>query len=221
MASSASSRLMTYRGSVTSDHPTQVLPTMATRPNRRAPGPVPVTLTGTVTRTHGSVAAVPPGLRLAALAVALAAAVGVYAVWRFFVASRTGQIIDAYAYEGAYTGRTQLWTLAEPFLDLVSNASIVIGTGTIAGIALLRRRWMVAVQAVVVIAGANITTQILKRYVFERPAMGDAGWWGNSLPSGHTTVAASVSVALLLAVPRAARPIMAVVGTIATSAIGE
>lgn len=202
---------------MTSDR-TEVLPIAADHNNLRELCLFPASQVAAPSRT--TAAAVSPGLRLAALTVAVLAAVGVYAVWRFFVATRTGQLIDQLAYAGAYTGRTKLWTLAQPVLDLVSDASIIIGTGTIAGIALLRRRWLVAVQAVLVIAGANLTTQLLKYNVFDRPVLGSESWWANSLPSGHTTVAASVSVALLLAVPRTARPALAIAGTVFTALIG-
>ena len=66
------------------------------------------------------------------------------------------------------------------------------------------------IAAIVVVAGANVTTQALKTMLehvrhkafehgFELP-------WPNSFPSGHTTAAASIAVALLLVVPAAPPP---------------
>src|SRR5690606_21973389 len=66
----------------------------------------------------------------------------------------------------------------------------------------------------VLIVGANATTQMLK-HVIDRPDFGVDGAFtgaGNSLPSGHATVAASVAVALVLVLPSRLRGAAAVVG---------
>ena len=76
------------------------------RPPSRAPRP-------------GFWSVVPVGVRLLALLVAVAAAVGTFVVWEVFVATRTGQVVEDYAYDGALTGRTRLWTVAEPVLGVV------------------------------------------------------------------------------------------------------
>lgn len=163
---------------------------------------------------------VPLRTRAAALLVALVAAIGVVAVWEVFVATRAGQVIEDYAYDGAVTGRTWLWSVAEPVLGIVSVSFVVLGTLTAVLVALVRRRWLLAVQALVLVGGANLTTQVMKKLVLERPVFDGEVWWTNSLPSGHTTVAASVSVALLLTVPRLARPWVALFGAAYTAATG-
>lgn len=163
---------------------------------------------------------VPLGVRLLALLVAVAAAVGTFVVWEVFVATRTGQVVEDYAYDGALTGRTRLWTVAEPVLGVVSVSFVVLGTLAAVAIALVRRRWLLAVQALVLVGGANLTTQLVKKVVLDRPVFDSEAWWTNSLPSGHTTVAASVSVALLLTVPRLARPWVAFFGAVYTAATG-
>nr|WP_246247554.1 phosphatase PAP2 family protein [Cellulomonas septica] len=68
--------------------------------------------------------------------------------------------------------------------------------------------------------GANVTTRVLKFYLFYRPDLGVAESYGNTLPSGHTTAAASVSVALLLVVPPRVRPWAAVAGAGYTTVTG-
>lgn len=163
---------------------------------------------------------VPLRVRLVAVLVAITAAVGVFLVWKVFVATRAGQVVEDYAYDGALTGRTQLWTVAEPVLGLVSVSFVVLGTLAAVLVALLRRSWMLAVQALVLVAGANLTTQVVKKLLLDRPVFDSEAWWTNSLPSGHTTVAASVSVALLLTVPRLARPWVALFGALYTAATG-
>lgn len=85
-------------------------------------------------------------------------------------------------------------------------------------LAAVRRRVPLAVAAVVLVAGANVTTQLLKKVLLERPALGLGDV--NSLPSGHTTVAATLAVALVLVLPPAARTTAAVLGAAYTAATG-
>ena len=155
-----------------------------------------------------------------AVVVALAGAVATVALWRFFVDTHLGQVVEEVAYDGALLGRNRLWTVAEPLLDVVSVSFVILGTVVSMGVALLRRRWSLAMQVAVVVVGSNVTTQLLKYSVFDRVNLGGESWWENSLPSGHTTVAASVSVALVLAVPRVARPPVALLGAAYTGATG-
>ncbi|SDB95735.1 PAP2 superfamily protein [Sanguibacter gelidistatuariae] len=171
-------------------------------------------------RTPPTAYAVPVRPRILALLVAIAAAVATIAVWRGFVGTHLGQVVEEITYDGALYGRTRLWTLAEPLLDVVSVSFVVLGTIVAMGVALVRRRWSLAAQVAVVMVGSNVSTQLLKNYVFDRADLGTESWWGNSLPSGHTTVAASVSVALVLAVPRVARPVVALLGAAYTAATG-
>jgi len=68
--------------------------------------------------------------------------------------------------------------------------------------------------------GANVTTQVLKKWVFERPELGVPGGYGNTLPSGHTTVAAAAAVVLTLVVAPRVRPWAAALGAVYTTATG-
>lgn len=157
--------------------------------------------------------------RLSALLVSAVAAVGVWLTWRVFVTTSTGQVIEEAALAGATYGQTRLWRLAEPVLDVVSQSFLVAGIAVLVVIAVLRRRWALGIQAVVLVGGANLSTQLLKRGILDRPAVGgDVG--GASLPSGHTTVAASLAAALLLVAPHWARPWVAVLGALYTAATG-
>ncbi|MFE5341203.1 phosphatase PAP2 family protein [Isoptericola sp. NPDC056578] len=158
--------------------------------------------------------------RVAAGVVAVLAVLGVWLTWRFFVATTAGQRVDELAFGGATYGQGRLWQVAEPVLDVVSVAFVVAGVGVAMLVALVRRRWVLALQVAVLVAGANVTTQVLKHGVLDRPEL-LPGWTGpNTLPSGHTTVAASVSVALLLVTPRAWRPVVAILGAAYTAATG-
>lgn len=152
---------------------------------------------------------------------AVAGVAGTWASWRYFVDTATGQRLDAAAFEGSAIGRNTLWRGAEPVLDVVSVPFIVMVLGAAALIAVIRRRWFLALQVTVLVGGANLTTQVLKHGILDRPALAaDVGPAGNSLPSGHTTVAASVAAALLLVVPRRARPLVAMLGAGYTALTG-
>lgn len=151
--------------------------------------------------------------------VAIAAAVGVWATWRVFVSSATGQRLDQSAFDGAEYGRTELLQLASPVLDIVSMTFVVLGLGAAVVIALVRKRWGLIAQVAALVGGSNLTSQYLKHRYFERPDLG-VDHHANSLPSGHTTVAASVSIALFMAVPRRVRPVVALFGCAYTAITG-
>ncbi|HEY3436751.1 MAG TPA: phosphatase PAP2 family protein [Actinotalea sp.] len=155
-----------------------------------------------------------------ALAVALVAAVAVWLTWRLFVVSPTGRLVDEAAFKGASYGRNRLWQVAEPVLSLISVPFIAGVLLAAILLAVLRGRVLLAVQVAVLMGGANLTTQLLKTFVFDRPAVGVTDHLANSLPSGHTTAAASVACALVLVVPRRVRPTAAVLGALYTAATG-
>lgn len=94
---------------------------------------------------------------------------------------------------------------------MVSTTLVVLGAIAAVLISVLRRRAWLGIQALLVIVGANLTTQLVKDW-YDRPHV-LTGWTGqNSLPSGHTTVVAAASVALLLTVSRRWRWVVAVIG---------
>lgn len=150
---------------------------------------------------------------LLALAVAQTAALAL--VWWIFIRTPHGQVIDATVLRGTRFGRASVEQLVSGVLDAVSFASLVAATIVLGFIALARRRVLLAVAATVLVAGANLTTQVLKDYVVSRPDLGIAGTnigAPNSLPSGHMTVAASVAVAAVMVVPARLRAMVAVLG---------
>lgn len=127
------------------------------------------------------------------------------------MATTEGQRLDETALRGSFIGRSHLWGLVEPVVDVISLSFIVLVLGGAAVIAVMRRRWLLAVQAAVLVGGANLTTQVLKYVVWDRPQLTEqVGAAANSLPSGHTTVAASAAAVGLLVAPRRWRPALAV-----------
>jgi len=136
--------------------------------------------------------------------------VGTWVMWRSFVATATGQVLDHNALLGSEIGRGRLWQFAEPLLDIVSIPFIVGVLGAAIVIAIIRRRSVLAIQVAMIVGGANVTTQVLKYLVLDRPTLvDDAAYSSNSLPSGHTTVMASVAFALILLVPPSLRALTA------------
>jgi membrane-associated phospholipid phosphatase len=99
---------------------------------------------------------------------------------------------------------------------------ILLGVACAIGLRYGRRREVIA--AIVVVCGANLTTQLLKTTLeHARHKAFEHGVelpWPNSFPSGHTTAAASVAVALLLVVPATHRFVAAALGLAITGAVG-
>jgi membrane-associated phospholipid phosphatase len=110
------------------------------------------------------------------------------------------------------------------FVNLGDLAALLVMLAAVCAIGLGfgRRREVVAAAAVV--AGANVTTQVLKGVLEHvRNKAFEHGWelpWPNSFPSGHTTAAASIAVALLLVVPASYRLLAAAVGAALAGAVG-
>lgn len=136
------------------------------------------------------------------------------ALHRFFVGTPLGQLVETASLAGNVYGRDRILPLVVDVLDLVSVLSLAVATVAIGFIALARRRVGLALVAIMVIAGSNLTTQILKDDVFTRPNYDIDGVTrvANSLPSGHTTVAASVAFALVLVLPARLRGAGALLG---------
>lgn len=144
------------------------------------------------------------------LAVAAACAFALAELAQWALTSREGQRVDQSSMEAVYGGSDA----QRRVLDLLGNVSIGSAAVVLAVcvvLALLRRRYAVALAAVVLVGGANITTQALKRLLVRED-------FGNltvvSLPSGHTTVAVSLALAALLVVPRGLRLLTCLGGTL-------
>lgn len=128
-----------------------------------------------------------------------------------------GQRLDERAMRTVVAGReTELAVLS--LLGRVSIGAVLAVSVVCVVLAILRGRVRLAVAALVVIAGANITTQLLKEVVLERSQLDVIA--PNSLPSGHTTVVAGAVGAMLLVSPRAVRLLVVVAGAFAVMLTG-
>lgn len=129
-----------------------------------------------------------------------------------------GQRLDQAAMEAVYARRETLDHLLSVlgYLSIGTMAAAMLALGAMA---VLRQRYAAAIAAVVVVAGANVTTQVLKHAILVRPDHG-YGWHVNSLPSGHTTAAVSLVVAALLVTPVALRGLVVFLGSAAVVMTG-
>ncbi|WP_433386288.1 phosphatase PAP2 family protein [Micromonospora sp. KLBMP9576] len=145
---------------------------------------------------------------------AMAQAAAFIAVWRVAMHGEVGQWVDTVALTGNRIGQDRIDGPVDRILNAMSIVSLLAATAVIGFIALIRGRIALAVTATLLIGGANATTQLLK-YGLVRPDFGidpERIYAGNSLPSGHATVAASVAVALVLVLPRTVRVFGAFLG---------
>lgn len=142
---------------------------------------------------------------------AVVAALLLVAVTFLAIFQRFGQNIDNLGMEALMTRASGLSNSLSLLTHLVSTPSIVVVTVAVAAIAVIRRRAALAVRAVVLVVGANVTTQVLK-YLLERPDLGVSFALENSYPSGHTTFAAALGAALVMVVPKRFRSAAAIFG---------
>jgi membrane-associated phospholipid phosphatase len=92
-----------------------------------------------------------------------------------------------------------------------------------AAVGLKRGKRREVVGALVVVAGANLSTQLLKVLVSHprvRSILGAEGFSWDGFPSGHTTAMASIVVAFLFVLPASWRFPVAVLGTCLVAAVG-
>ena len=164
------------------------------------------------------------GRRRAARMVALACVSVVLLAVVYIIAVHTdwGQRVDDAALNGR-TARAAVQHATTRLLDTISISSLAFGTGALVVIAVVRHRPHLALTALVVIVGANVSTQLLKKVVLDRPDLGvpeDAHEMANWFPSGHSTVAMSLAVALVLVVSVDARPWAALGGLAYATLVG-
>ena len=145
----------------------------------------------------------------------LTAACALGTVIAFLIAIRTaeGQRLD-----DAARGRLspfdepRAYSATESLLDTISVSSLALFGLAIMAIALIRGRPRLAVGAGIVVLGANITTQFLKSILDRPDLVNGLGPSPGAFPSGHTTVAMSLAMALVLVAPPALRWLAAVAG---------
>ena len=115
-----------------------------------------------------------------------------------------------------------LGSYASFFADLAEPLPLLAMLIGVCALALYWARPWHALAAVAVVAGANLTTQILKVALAHprfQPVLGNHQLGPVAFPSGHATASASIAIALLLATPWRYRPLAAVLGAGFTAAV--
>ena len=159
-------------------------------------------------------------MRLRSLVLVVAGSVVVFmANYLFFVRTTLGQELDDAALVGGEQRPQGVVSEAWELLDVISVVSLAAACIAIGMVALLRRRFALAVAVLAAIGVANVVTQLLKRVVLDRPDLIGAGDL-NSLPSGHATVAATVAVGVVVVSAPRWRSVVALVAWLFPIAVG-
>ncbi|WP_426996740.1 phosphatase PAP2 family protein [Pseudarthrobacter sp. N5] len=137
---------------------------------------------------------------------------GFVATYYYFVRTTTGQFIDESALVESMAVHGPAGKAATEFLDWLPTISLVVAAVVVLFVTVIRRRWAAAGIAVAACVGANVATQVLKDLLPARPYRGVETLELNSLPSGHTTLAASAAAAVFLMASPRWRPLAGFVG---------
>ncbi len=150
----------------------------------------------------------------------LTCALLVLVLYEYFVRSNSGQLIEFAMFHAAQERHQALQERGFSWGWLL-NLSIAVPALFFVIITLVRQRFIAAGIAVATFAGANITTQMLKNVWLERPDL-DNGvlWLSNSMPSGHTTLAAGAAVAVFMVSAPRQRPFMGFLVAFFATAVG-
>ncbi|GAA4934655.1 PAP2 superfamily protein [Actinomycetospora succinea] len=151
--------------------------------------------------------------RVAAVLAVLLGAATVIGAYVLAVLDPTGRALDDAVLEAA-TG-VGLRSEGLGVLELVGVPTVALAVVALAGVALARGRGDRAVGVVALVLGAQLVTQALKAGLVRPDSLE-----GNSLPSGHVTLVASLGLALVLVVPRALRPLAALAAVAVTGVAG-
>lgn len=155
-----------------------------------------------------------------ALLAAAVSALAVALLARTAVGTASGQRLDQLILSGADGHQGVLARYAQLAVESVSTP-VIAGILVLAVVlALVRRRARILLLLGLLVLGANLTTQIVKHVLVSREVLGPGiEITPNSFPSGHTTLAATAMVALVLAGGRA-RVVLAPLGAVWTTAAG-
>lgn len=152
---------------------------------------------------------------------AIGATLGTAALGRAAVGTARGQRLDQLVLTAAQADDSLLSRVVFPVLNTVTVPVVLIALAIAAALALLQRRPFMALHIVVLVAGAALTSQVIKHVLVDRTVLAEGlEVTPNSYPSGHTTIAAAVAVAVTLASPRHVRSPVALVAAAWTAIAG-
>lgn len=151
---------------------------------------------------------------------AVALAFSFYAVALYFVTTHAGQSLDQRAFNGAFLGQRSVAPVTLGLLDALPITGVAVAVVLAILVTIVRRNGGVLVVALAAAVLANIATQAIKHVLLVRPDLGVPGYAFNSLPSGHTTIAASSVLVVFLVCSQRVRPIVASVGALFVAGVG-
>lgn len=158
------------------------------------------------------------------LAGAAACAGAAALTWAASFRTDIGRSIDAHALAGFIGLEDTLGAPADFFVSLVYPPGFAVLATAILLTAVVRARGRLALMALVVLVGADLTTLILKPLLAEArpttvlaPGEVDAEAW----PSGHATAALALALGFVIVVPPRVRPVAAAVGALFAIAVAN
>lgn len=159
----------------------------------------------------------------APLAAAVGCVGGLIAVAAFAYGSHRAQTLDGRALREMIAAPGSGAERSAAVLRPLGNLPAMLGMLAVAcGVGLARGRRRQALAALIIVAGANLTTQMLK-VLFSHPrvraALGDAHLAWDGFPSGHVTAVMSIAIAFAFVVPARIRVAIAIVGACSTAAM--
>lgn len=164
----------------------------------------------------------PPRGRLSLLCYAVVCAMLAAGVYVVAFDTARGRTWDATTLARATAGQhlPAVQRASTRLIDTIDVGSLVLFGGAIVAVAVVLGRPRAGLAAALLIAGANVTTQVLK------PALGDAAPFGkrgelaSSFPSGHSTVAMSLALAAVLAAPAGWKVVVGLAGAAYATGVG-
>ncbi|MHB8274419.1 MAG: phosphatase PAP2 family protein [Dermatophilaceae bacterium] len=119
--------------------------------------------------------------------------------WLVLAASPWGRTLDLAAYAGRFDAGQRLNLVNSAVLNVISGTTALLGILTLAVVGVSTRKVAIAARAIGAVLVAVVGAEILK-LALPHAGLVDPVWtWvgGGSFPSGHTTIAASMSLAVL------------------------
>lgn len=158
-------------------------------------------------------------VRLALLG--LSAALPIAPLWYLTSRTEVGQQLADEILFGRVLAAPEVLGAARDTLATVSIVLAAVAALGLAALALARGGIALLITVGTALAGANATSQLLKD-ILDRPnLLGSAAYAvGNSFPSGHATLVASMGLASVLVAPRALRTPVAILAGLAMAAVG-
>ena len=126
-------------------------------------------------------------------------AVALVVVYLVFAVSPAGRAVDLTAFAGRLDAGHQLHLLNVGLLNAITVTSAGVGLLGLVAVGLWRHRLSSAIRAVGAVVAATLSAELMKLTLPHARYTDQVGSWGGggSFPSGHTTIAASLSLALL------------------------